>query len=245
MTTEQACRFVDTSSDFSSWLELHQRALNDRLVPRQYAGGMFHGCLQQVKTGLCRCQFSIEETTSRIMSMCDWRLNRQNIFMVIFTVSQTEVLATVSRVNASGVEMTQYRCSGEAVFDEVMGLVRDQYHHQGSCYVFMPGKSRRHHYTGNGFCHRLSHASIKAWLPESCIIHMEQLSRYFNQRCIRRVGSDANYWLEVSRLGVSSGHLERMGIYREDNDMLKSVLYADLAELLKIVVCPVPDGINK
>ena len=222
--------FEDTRT--SLWYLNHRRSMSGYRGNRHIS---LCSCVPALEQEVGRCQFSIEENTDRIMRLCDWRMSRRNLLLVVFTVSRSEVLMTVTRVNASGVEMHHYFYGDEDSFSSVTNLIERTWNHEGECYIFVPG--RREMGGKNPFGHHLSLSGLKSGIPGSCVVYLDLLSRFSHST--RRIGADARYWLEVSHLGVSSlFRWNRSDSKRCEGTLITAISYSDLAALVRLIVKP-------
>ena len=230
--TEHACLTEFEESRSSLWYLNHRRSMIG------YRGVRHLSLCSSVPAfgqEAGRCQFSIEENTDRIMRLCDWRMSRRNLLLVVFTVSRAEVLMTVARVNASGVEMHHHFYHGEDSFSSVTNQIARSWNRQGECYIFMPG--RREMGCRNPFGNHLSLSGLKSKIPGSCVVYLDLLSRFSHST--RRIGADAHYWLEVSQLGVSSlGRWNRTDSEHWDGTLITAISYSDLVALIRLIVKP-------
>ena len=232
--TEHACLNHYEEKSASLWNRNHrQTGAGHRNL--RYFGLCSSVCANE--RGLSRCQFSIEENIGRIMGLCDWRLTRRNLLVVVFTVSQREILMTTARVNASGVEMHHYYYDRLEPVSTMVERISGNWANKGECYIFMPGRSEIQMHTFDRSANQFSVSEFCASIPGSCVVRLDLLTRFLNSP--RRIGADARYWLEESGLGVSSLYRQSLAETEcTDISLMTAISYSDLAALVRLIVNP-------
>ena len=231
---EQACQISNYHTQ--SKTRLANRFYNRRL---SFAGlGTRHAEVQEpVHFG--RCQMSVEENIAKIQNAYRRFHSSKDLVMVVFTVSQSNVLVTLSKTNCSGVSLRQYLYDAHYDLNLVMAQILSEIERNSECYCFIPGKKSRRQFLDNALCQQISRARMFSYFEGGKVIYLDMVSECAREFSSRQIGADARHWLDVSMIGVSGIMAQYCPHHIFHDELLSAVLYADLALLHKLLVTPV------